>query len=234
MTQPAGVARTPRPSPGRGSVTYVTSLLDGLKNIMIALVESLGYAGLGMLSLIENLVPPIPSEFVVPFAGFLAAEGRLDVMLVIAATTLGGFLGTSAFYMLGRRLGDARIRALTSRFGRYVFLKTSDYDDALAYFQAHDAKVVFWARFVPGVRSLISLPAGVARMPFGRFAFYTLLGTVLWNAALVLAGWLLGERWALIVDVIDRLEGPLWLALGLAIVAWCMWRRVRGRRASSR
>jgi membrane protein DedA with SNARE-associated domain len=214
---------------------HVTSLLDALKNIMIGLVESLGYAGLGLLALLENLVPPIPSEFVVPFAGFLAAAGRLDVGPVLAATTLGGFLGTSAFYLLGRQLGDARIRALITRYGRYVFVKAADYDTALKYFRAHDTKVVFWGRFVPGVRSLISLPAGVAGMHFGRFAAYTLLGTVLWNAALVLAGWFLGERWDLVIEVVDRLEGVLWTLLGATVIGWLIFRRrVRSRERKTR
>src|SRR5690625_2889852 len=169
---------------------------------MLNLVESVGYLGLALLSLLENLVPPIPSEFVLPFAGFLVAEGRLNGPLALLATTLGGFAGTSAFYWLGRRLGDERVRAFIGRYGRYVLLQAADYDDALAYFQNHDVKVIFWGRFVPGVRTLISLPAGVARMPFGRFALYTLLGTALWNAALLMAGWLLGERWQLVLEVV--------------------------------
>lgn len=209
----------------------MTGLLDALKNVMLGLVENLGYLGLVLLSLIENLIPPIPSEFVVPFAGFLAADGRLNLGLALAATTLGGFLGTAVFYWLGRRLGDARVRALIARFGRYVLLQVADYDDALRFFQTHDTKVVFWGRFVPGVRSLISLPAGVASMPFGPFALYTLLGTVTWNTALLVAGWLLGERWDVVLGVVDRLETVLWVLLAATVVAWFVWRRrVRSRR----
>lgn len=203
----------------------MTTVLTALKNLMVWLVESLGYLGLGLLSLLENLIPPIPSEFVVPFAGFLAADGRLNAALIVAATTLGGFLGTSAFYWLGRRLGDARIRGVIGRFGRLVLLKESDYDHALRFFHSNDAAVVFWGRFVPGVRSLISLPAGVAHMPFARFAAYTLLGTVLWNAALVTAGWFLGARWELVIGVIDRLQGVVWALLAAAVVTWIVVRR---------
>jgi membrane protein DedA with SNARE-associated domain len=159
-------------------VTAVTAILDGLKTFMIGLVEAMGYAGLAVLSLLENLVPPVPSEFVLPFAGFLVAEGRLNALLVLLATTLGGFAGTTAFYWLGRRLGEERVRRFIGRYGRFVLLRVADYDDALAFFHRHEAQVVFWARFVPGVRSLISLPAGVAGMGFGRFGLYTLLGTV--------------------------------------------------------
>lgn len=112
-----------------------------------------------------------------------------------------------------------------------MLLQAADYDDALAYFHKHDVKVIFWGRFVPGVRSLILLPAGVARMPFGRFALYALLGTALWNAALLMAGWFLGERWQLVLDVVDRLEFVAWGLLAAAVVAWVVWRRGEGAAA---
>lgn len=198
---------------------------------MLGLVEALGYVGLAVLSLFENVVPPVPSEFVLPFAGFLVAEGRLNVLLVLLATSVGGFLGTTAFYWLGRVMGEERVRAFIARYGRFVLLRVADYDDALAFFQRYDAQVVFWARFVPGVRSLISLPAGVAGMGFGRFALYTVMGTVLWNGALVAAGWALGERWQEVLDVVDRLEGPLWVLLALVVVGWIVWQRRRRARA---
>jgi len=212
-------------------VSAVTTLLDGLRTFMLGLVEALGYVGLAVLSLFENVVPPVPSEFVLPFAGFLVAEGRLNVLLVLLATSVGGFLGTTAFYWLGRVMGEERVRAFIARYGRFVLLRVADYDDALAFFQRYDAQVVFWARFVPGVRSLISLPAGVAGMGFGRFALYTVMGTVLWNGALVAAGWALGERWQEVLDVVDRLEGLLWVLLALVVVGWIVWQRRRRARA---
>lgn len=208
----------------------MSGVLDGLKTFMLQLVETLGYAGLALLSLVENLIPPIPSEFVLPFAGFLVAEGRLNVVGVLLFTTVGGFAGTAFFFWLGRRLGDARVRSFIRRFGRYVLLRESDYDEALGFFQRHDTKVIFWGRFMPGVRSLISLPAGVARMGFARFCLYTLLGTVLWNAFLVTAGWVLGERWEAVLAVVDRLESVLWVLLGAAVIGWFVWQRLRRRR----
>lgn len=197
---------------------------------MLQLVETLGYLGLALLSLVENLVPPIPSEFILPFAGFLVADGRLNVFGVLFATSAGGFLGTAVFYWLGRRLGEERVRAFIRRFGRYVLLREADYDEALTFFRRHDAKVIFWARFVPGIRSLISLPAGVAGMRAGRFVAYTLLGTVLWNLLLVSAGWVLGERWQAVLDVVDRLESVLWVLLAAAVIGWFVWQRGRRRK----
>ena len=208
----------------------MTALLDGLKDLLLGIVETLGYPGLALLSLLENLVPPVPSEFVLPFAGFLVAADRLNGPLVLLSTAVGGFVGTTAFYWLGRQLGDAKVRAFIGRYGRYVLLQISDYDQALKFFQKHDVKVVFWGRFVPGIRSLISLPAGVARMPFGPFALYTLLGTALWSSALLLAGYLLGARWELVLDVVDRFELVLWAVVFALLAAWVVWRlRARAR-----
>ncbi len=199
-------------------------LLDGIKDLLLRLVETVGYGGLAALSLLENLLPPIPSEFILPFAGFLAAEGRLQWYWVLLATVAGSFVGTTFFYWLGRRLGEQKVRAFIGRYGRFALLRESDYDQALEFFQKHDAKVVFWGRFVPGARSLISLPAGVARMPFASFALYTLLGTVIWNAALLYAGWFLGERWSLVIGALDQFEFVLWAVLGAGIIAWFAWR----------
>lgn len=208
----------------------MTALLDGLKDLLLGIVETLGYPGLALLSLLENLVPPVPSEFVLPFAGFLVAADRLNGPLVLLSTAVGGFVGTTAFYWLGRQLGDAKVRAFIGRYGRYVLLQVSDYDQALKFFQKHDVKVVFWGRFVPGIRSLISLPAGVARMPFGPFALYTLLGTALWSSALLLAGYLLGARWELVLEVVDRFELVLWAIVFALLAAWVVWRlRARAR-----
>ena len=213
----------------------MSGLLDRLSEFMLRLVDLLGYLGLSLVMLIENIIPPIPSELVLPFAGFLVAEGSMNYLLVLLFTTVGAFAGTTAFYFLGRGLGDARVRHFIKRYGRWVLLQEADYDEALSFFRRHDSKVVFWARFVPAVRSLISLPAGVAGMSFRRFAVFTVLGTLLWNTVLVTAGRFLGERWDSVLAVVDRLESVLWVLLGLFVVGWFIWqRRTRARRAEAR
>lgn len=211
----------------------VSGILDTLGQFMSHLVESFGYAGLFLVMLIENVIPPIPSEIVLPFAGFQVAEGSMNLLLVVLVTTIGGFAGTSLFYYLGQLLGDERVRLLINRVGRYVLLREADYDEALTLFRNHDSKVVFWARFIPGVRSLISLPAGVAGMSFRRFAAFTLAGTVLWNSALVLAGLFLGSRWERVLVVVDRLEGVLWILLAALVVGWFVWQRSKQARRRS-
>jgi len=212
----------------------MSGIIDALSHFMGRLVDSFGYVGLILVMLIENVIPPIPSEIFLPFAGFQVAEGSMNLVLVLLVTTLGGFAGTSLFYYLGKLLGDARTRQLIDRYGRYVLLREADYDEALRLFRTHDSKVVFWARFIPGVRSLISLPAGVAGMSFRRFTVFTLAGTFLWNTALVLAGLFLGSRWEQVLVVVDRLESVLWVLLAAVVVGWFVWQRNRQarRRAS--
>lgn len=212
----------------------MSNLLDNLSELMTRLVDLLGYPGLSLVMLIENIIPPIPSEIVLPFAGFQVAEGEMNFFLVLLFTSAGAFAGTAAFYLLGRSLGDARVRAFIRRFGRFVLLREADYEEALAFFRLHDSKVVFWARFIPGVRSLISLPAGVAGMSFQRFAVFTVAGTLLWNVVLVGAGMVLGQRWDSVLAVVDRLESVLWVLLAVFVIGWFVWqRRARARRDRS-
>lgn len=208
----------------------MSGIIDTLSQFMSRLVDSFGYAGLLLVMVIENVIPPIPSEIFLPFAGFQVAEGSMNLILVLLVTTLGGFAGTSLFYYLGKLLGDRRVRQLIRRFGRYVLLRESDYDEALTLFREHDSKVVFWARFIPGVRSLISLPAGVAGMSFRRFTVFTVAGTFLWNSALIVAGLFLGSRWESVLVVVDRLEGVLWVLLGVVVIGWFAWQRSRQAR----
>ncbi len=213
----------------------MSELLDTIRTFMDHLVLNFGYFGMVLVMIIENVIPPIPSEFVLPFAGFLVADGRLSLPLVLLFTTLGAFLGTSFFYWLGRALGDARVRAFIRRYGRFLLLREADYDEALAFFRRYDGKVVFWARFVPAVRSLISLPAGVAAMPFGRFVLFTVTGSLIWNTVLVLAGVILGSQWERVLVLVDRLEGVLWVLLIAALVTWFVWqRRKQARRTLDR
>lgn len=201
-----------------------------VRELMDHWIATFGYGGLAAVMFLENVIPPIPSEAVLPFAGFLVAEGRMNLALVLLFTTAGAFLGTTVFYMLGRSLGDARVRYLFRRYGRYVLLREADYDEALTLFRNHDAKVVFWARFVPAVRSLISLPAGIAGMPFRRFAAYTLAGTLIWNLVLVTAGLFLGQHWTTVLHLVEQLEALLWVLLIATVVGWFVWQRRRRRR----
>ena len=162
------------------------------------LVETTGYFGILLLMLVENVFPPIPSELIMPLAGFTAAQGRLSIVLVVLAGTAGSLLGALFWYGLGRWLGEERLRRLAARHGRWLTLSPGEIDRAEDWFRRHGATAVLLGRLVPAVRSLISVPAGVARMPLPGFLAWTALGTGLWTALLAGAGYLLQGQYALV------------------------------------
>ncbi len=207
----------------------MSSLLEQLRVLTESVILTLGYPGIALVMLIENLFPPIPSEVVVPFAGFLVAQGVLSFWGVMVATTLGAVLGALVLYGLGAWLGASRLRLFFNRYGRWFLLSEEDFDRALNRFNHHDRSVVFWARLMPGVRSIISIPAGVARMPMGRFLLFTTMGTLVWNLALGSAGVLLGQNWEQVLTVIDRFESVFWLLLAALVLWWATRRIVRTR-----
>ena len=162
---------------------------------IIGLVERGGYVGIALLMLAENLFPPIPSELIMPLAGFSAAQGKLDVTLVILSGTIGSVLGALAWYCLGRWLGPDRLRRSAARHGRWLTLSPAEVDRARDAFTRWGAPAVFAGRLVPAVRTLVSVPAGIADMGLGRFLAWTTLGTALWTAFLAGMGYLLQDRY---------------------------------------
>src|ERR1041384_4800726 len=165
---------------------------DGLPGFVTGLVERLGGPGAGLAVALENLFPPIPSEVILPLAGFAAAQGRMSLVAAITWTTLGSVAGAVALYYAGVVLGRDRVRAIAARL---PLIKLSDIDRTEAWFARHGAKTVFFGRMIPIFRSLISIPAGVERMPMATFLLYTTLGSLIWNSIFVMAGYLLGENW---------------------------------------
>ncbi|WP_157155841.1 DedA family protein [Diaminobutyricimonas sp. LJ205] len=202
--------------------------LSGLVGIAARVIDALGEIGVGLLSLIETLFPPIPSEIVLPLAGFLAQLGAMNVWLVLAAATLGAYLGAVIFYYLGYWVGEERtIRVLS----RLPLVDRDDFEKAAGWFHKHGAGAIFFGRFIPAVRSLISLPAGAARMHFGTFTVYTLAGSFLWNAALVGGGYALGTQYELIDEYAKYLDYAVY-AVVAGILIWLVARAIlRQRRA---
>lgn len=194
------------------------------------LIEQGGYFGILALMFLENLFPPIPSEVIMPLAGFLAARGELNLFGVVVAGTLGSFLGALPWYYAGARLGEERMRRLAARHGRWLTLSDDDVLEAGVWFRAHGRKAVFFGRLVPAIRTLISVPAGIAQMPFASFAFYTLAGSAIWTFVLTLAGYLLHAEYDRVADYLDPGSN---IVLG-TIVAIYLYRLLRnGRRAGS-
>ena len=183
----------------------------------------MGGWGVGLLMLLENVFPPIPSEVVMPFAGFLAANGTLSFFAVIIAGTLGSLIGAYLWYAVGLRLGEARLRRLIEKYGRWLTISLSDLDRALIWFRKHDGPAVLLGRMIPGVRTLISVPAGLTGMPRRQFLFYTALGSLIWTTALALSGYILEAQF----DRVQAWLNPITNALLLFLLAIYVWRLIR-------
>ncbi|MEV4455801.1 DedA family protein [Microbispora sp. NPDC049633] len=162
---------------------------------LIDLMETLGAPGAAIAIALENLFPPLPSEVILPLAGFTASRGEMNLFAVLLWTTAGSVAGALALYWVGALLGRERTLALAARI---PLLRVSDVTKTEAWFLRHGRKTVFFGRMIPIFRSLISMPAGVERMPLGVFTLLTTAGSLLWNTVFVLAGWTLGENWSLV------------------------------------
>ena len=188
-------------------------------------VASAGYPGLAGLILAENLFPPLPSELFLPLAGYYVGTGEMQFAGAVAAATLGSLLGALVIYALARAGG----RPLLLRYGRFLRVSEADIDRAESWVARWDGWVVFGGRLVPGVRSLVSVPAGLARMPLWRFALLTTLGSALWNATLIGAGWALGKNYEAVGDYIGPISTVLIALLaGTILVFGWRWLRDRG------
>lgn len=182
-----------------------------------------GYPGIAFLMLIENVFPPIPSEIVMSLAGFLAAEGRFALPLVIVVGTVGSVAGATFWYYIGLWMGLERLRDWVERHGRWLTLSGHDVDAVDAWFRRRGHWAVLIGRFLPGFRTLISVPAGVARMPLGRFLVYTTLGSLVWISGLAIFGYVVQSQY-------DRIQGwidPIgWATLG-SVIGLYLWRLIR-------
>jgi membrane protein DedA with SNARE-associated domain len=193
---------------------------------MTTLIDALGPFGVGVIILIETVFPPIPSEAVLPAAGYLAGLGRLDLTATIAIATVGSVAGALLLYWAGAIIGVRRLGRLATRM---PLMSMADVERAWLVFERWQQPAVFWGRLVPGVRSLVSIPAGAQRMPLVRFVALTGAGSLIWNSALILAGWWLGDRYGATARASHVIN--LSVAVGAALfVVWFVARGVRARR----
>jgi membrane protein DedA with SNARE-associated domain len=207
----------------------VPHLFEQLSHIIDQIIMVLGLPGITLIMFIENLFPPIPSELVMPFAGFVVGQGKANFMAVWAAGTLGSVAGAVILYYIGRWANEPIVRRFVRLFGRWFLLSEADLDRALQAFARHGEAIVFFGRLVPIVRSLISLPAGMQRMPMGRFLIFTTLGASIWTAVLTGVGVVLGANWEQVLDIARRYEQVTVLVLaGLAVAFFAV--RIRQRR----
>ncbi|QIN82106.1 DedA family protein [Rubrobacter tropicus] len=183
---------------------------------VLGVLETLGYLGLVLVLIAENLFPPIPSEVVLPLAGFFVGQGSFGFVGAVVASTLGSVLGALALYAMGRHGG----RPLVLRYGAWLRVTPELLDRADGWFARHGDAVVLWARMVPLARSVVSVPAGIVRMPLGRFIALTTLGSAAWNALLIGCGWALGANWERVSEVAGSYSDAVLvvLVLGAAVV----------------
>ncbi|HYI32027.1 MAG TPA: DedA family protein [Glaciibacter sp.] len=200
--------------------------LPGVAGFATDIIEALGEWGVGLLTLTETVFPPIPSEVVLPLAGYLSQTGEMNLVLLFFTCTLGAYLGALTLYWLGAALGLERsIRGLS----RLPLVDRSDFERAADWFSRHGRSTVFFGRLLPGVRSVISLPAGAARMSLPLFSAFTLAGSAVWNAFLLGLGALLGTQYEL-VDQYSRYRNYIVVAAVGGLVAGLVVRRIRRNR----
>lgn len=183
-----------------------------------SIITTFGYFGVAALTFLENVFPPIPSELIIPLAGFVAAGGKLHLGAVIVAASVGSLIGTTLWYELGRRVGERRLRSWVARHGIWLTLSTGDVDRSKKWFERHGRIAVLVGRLVPGVRTLISLPAGFARMSRGTFLLFSALGTTAWTCALAYAGVALQANYAQISNYVNIATNVLLAGFGILLL----------------
>ena len=203
------------------------AVLEWLEHFMVDVIGDYGYQAIFVLMVLESALIPIPSEVTMVFGGFLVSRGDLSFFWVGMLGTLAKVVGSWLAYWLGLKGG----RPLVERWGKYVFLRPHEIDRAEAWFAKHGEAAVFVSRLLPVVRTFISLPAGVARMPFGKFTIYTFLGCLPWTFALTWAGMLLGDNWETFLRYGEPISYAI-AAICAAVVIWWLVKRYRARNAA--
>lgn len=187
-------------------------------DFVISLVERTGYFGIALLMFAENVFPPIPSELIMPLGGYVAAKGELNVIVVVLAGSFGSLLGAMFWYYIGRMVGADRLKRWASRHGRWLALSPHEIDAARNWFQRHGWAAVFFGRMVPGIRTLISVPAGMAEMKLLPFLLYSAAGTILFTALLTGAGFLLENNFELIGKYMNPVSNVVVIGLILGYI----------------
>jgi membrane protein DedA with SNARE-associated domain len=200
-----------------------------LSSFIIDAVRALGPFGVALLMLAENVFPPVPSEVIMPLAGYLASRGEMSFVLAVLGGTAGSLAGATFWFIVGARIDRDRLRTWIRNHGAFLAMTEEDLDRADAWFARRGAGSVFVGRLVPVVRTLISVPAGVARMPAAKFALYTFLGTGIWTLALAAGGWLLGRQFRQIEHYLGIIT---WIVLAL-VAALYIVRVVRLKRSGA-
>ncbi len=195
-------------------------MMDKISEWVLIIMEQFGLLGVTVMMFLENVFPPIPSELIMPAAGFAAAMGKMNLVLVIIAGTLGSVLGALPLYYLGTVFDEKRLFSLAEKYGKYVLVKPSDVTNAQDWFHKYGKTVIFFGRMIPAIRSLISIPAGMARMPMLPFLVLTAIGSAIWTTTLAYAGYILGANYEQVeafIEPISKIVVIVVLCIGAVI-----------------
>ena len=219
----------------------LAKLLESITDLVAEIVITFGIPGIGLIAFAENIFPPTPSELLYPLAGKLAYDGEITLIGIVIAGVIGSLIGSLFYYGLGYQLGEVRARQVVGRLGiirlwRYkIKLATvEEYDRALELFQKHGGKIVFIARLMPLVHSVVSIPAGVSRMRLLPFMVYTTIGSILWIAPLTLLGYWLGSNWEQVLNWLDVYQTVWYIVIVAAILYWIIKRYNHNRQVAGK
>lgn len=194
---------------------------------VLSIMEQLGYLGIALLMFLDNIFPPIPSEVIMPSAGYTASQGDLQLIGVIIAGSCGSLIAAALLYWIGRKIPQQTLLSWVDHYGKYLFIKSKDVRKALDWFEKYGHRVVFFGRMIPAVRSLISIPAGMSGMQFSKFMLYSALGTVIWTTFLACIGFYLGENQALMQNVLHKISFIVITVLILYLVVFVVKKYVK-------
>lgn len=194
-----------------------------MESWITSVMEQFGYFGIAFLILLENVFPPIPSEVILTFGGFMTTKSDLNIVGVVIASTIGSVGGAVILYWIGRILNVERLERIIEKWGKYLRLTKDDVRKADAWFDRFGPWTVFFCRFIPLIRSLISVPAGMSGMNQWLFIILTTLGTLIWNLVLVIIGAKVGDNWHQIVNYMDVYSHIMYIVIALAVIIFVVW-----------
>lgn len=201
----------------------MTQIIEFLRMWSEKIMLTLGYPGIFLVMLLECIFPPIPSEVIMPLAGFLVSQGEFNFWLVMLSGTMGSLVGALLLYGIGVWVDEAILRKWVRKYGKWIQIDEDDIDRSKKWFGKYGEPVIFFGRMIPIVRSLISIPAGMDRMKMGKFLTYTTLGSVIWNLLLTYGGILLGENWKKIIVWLDVYQNVVLIILAILFFLFLYW-----------
>ncbi|MYD36704.1 MAG: DedA family protein [Dehalococcoidia bacterium] len=208
----------------------MTGIVETLGGWIQEVILAIGYPGIVFLMAAENIFPPVPSEFVLPFAGALSARDELIFWGVGAAGTAGSVIGALVLYAVGYFAREAGVRRIVVSYGKYAFISENDLDRATVWFERYGEFAIVFGRLIPIIRSIISIPAGYTRMNLLKFLLYTTFGTFIWSLIQVYMGWVLGENWQTITEITEPYQNATLILMVLIVVGFFGWRAYKWRK----